>query len=76
MILYVISKNRYYLQAWLHFGFNNHFDFAGVPQLAKFFDKKESADRMCEELNKHYEGWLDNYKGKFRVRTFKFEEVK
>ena len=76
MILYVISKNRYYFQNWLHVGFNNHFDFAGVPHLAKFFESKESADRTCEELNKHYKGWLDNYKGKFRVRTFKFEEVK
>lgn len=76
MILYVISKNRFYFQNWLHVGLGNHWDFVNSSYYAKFYENKNEAEKMCEELNKWYKGWLNDYKGKFRVRTFKFEEIK
>lgn len=75
MILYVISKNRYYFSNCLNIGLKRHWDFVQSPKHAKFYDTKEEAERMLIKIEHHYKGFLDNYKGQFKIRKFELKEV-
>lgn len=75
MILYVISKNRYYFSNCLNVGLKRHWDFVQSPKHAKFYDTLQEAERTLQLLEKEYKGPLDCYKGQFKIRKFELKEV-
>lgn len=76
MIYYCISKNRYYYVSCLNVGEHKHWTFLNSPKMAKFYDTKEEAERMLIKIEHYYKGFLDNYKGQFKIRKFELREVK
>lgn len=73
MIVYVVKKQKYYFQSWLHIGLKNHIQFADILN-AKYYTNKSEAEKMAEALNST-KTWLDVYKGIFKVKILEIKEI-